>query len=147
MRRADADFDHFEAALDVALGVGDRLAVLARQDIGQFVIVAGDQFEEFHQHAHAALRVGRGPFRLRRLGVLDRRAQFRLRSQRHRAAHGTVHRLHDVLLAPAGPGDMLAADEMTVVDHDFSPWVCDGALSAFARRMATRVRTQPLCMK
>ncbi len=40
VRRADADLDHFKAALDVALGVGDRLAVLARQDFGQFVIVA-----------------------------------------------------------------------------------------------------------
>ena len=123
VRRADADFDHFEAALDVALGVGDGLAVLARQDFGQLVIVAVGEFEELHQHAHAALRVGRRPFRLRRLGVLDRGAQFGRRGQRHRAAHRAVHRLHDVLLAPAGAGDALAADEMTVLDHGFSPWI------------------------
>ncbi|MHC2794527.1 hypothetical protein ACVINZ_003539 [Mesorhizobium jarvisii] len=129
------------------LGVGDGLAVLARQYVGQFVIVAGDQFEEFHQDANAALRVGGGPFRLRRLGILDRRAQFRLRGQRHRAAHGAVHRLHDVLLAAAGAGDTLAADEMTVFDHDISPLFVMDALSAFARAKATRGRTQPLCSK
>jgi hypothetical protein len=31
MRNAAGEFDHFEAALDVALGVRHRLAVLARQ--------------------------------------------------------------------------------------------------------------------
>ena len=84
MRRADADLDHFEAALDVALGVGDGLAVLARQEVGQRIIVALHQVEELHQHAHAPLRIGRGPGRLRRLGVLDGLAQIGLAAQRHR---------------------------------------------------------------
>jgi hypothetical protein len=35
MRRADAEFDDLEAALDVALGVGDGLAMLAGEQFGQ----------------------------------------------------------------------------------------------------------------
>ncbi|WP_439619151.1 hypothetical protein, partial [Shinella sp.] len=50
-----------------------------------------------------------------------------------------------ILLAAAGAGDALAADEMTVFDHDFSPCFGDGPFSAFEGRMATRGRTQPLC--
>ena len=40
VRRADAELDHLEAALDVALGVGDGLAVLAREQFGQRVVFA-----------------------------------------------------------------------------------------------------------
>ena len=40
MGDAEREFDHFDAALDVALGVGDRLAVLAGQNVGEFVVVA-----------------------------------------------------------------------------------------------------------
>ena len=123
VRSADADLDHFEPTLDVALGVGDRLAVLARQDLGQRIVFAVHQFEELHQHAHAALRVGRGPGRLRSLGVLDRCTQFCGGSQRDGAAHGAVERLHDVLLAPAGAGDALAAYEMAIFDHVSLPGV------------------------
>ena len=121
VRGTDADFDNLEAALDVAPGVGNGLAMLAGQQFGQRVIFLVDQFEEAHQHAHAALRVGRSPGRLCRLGVFDGSAQFLRRGQRHCGTDRTVHRLQHVLLAPAGSGDMLAADEMTVVDHCFSP--------------------------
>ncbi len=40
VRRADAEFDHFQAALDVALGVRNGLAMLAGQKFGQRVIFA-----------------------------------------------------------------------------------------------------------
>ena len=36
MRDADGELDHFEAALDVAARVGDGLAVLAGQQLGEF---------------------------------------------------------------------------------------------------------------
>ena len=79
VRDADAELHDFEAALDVALGVGDGLAVLAGEHVGELVICrVGDEFEELHQHAGAALRVGGGPGRLRRLGVLDGGAQLGL---------------------------------------------------------------------
>jgi len=57
MRNAAGEFDHLEPALDVALGVGNGLAVLAGQKLGEFVIVALRQFEELHHHAGAALRI------------------------------------------------------------------------------------------
>ncbi len=101
MRHAEREFDHFDAALNVALGVGDRLAVLARQNVGEFVIILGDEIEEFHQDARAALRIDRGPGRLRLLGVLDRGAHLRLGSERDMGAHRPVHRLED--FARCGP--------------------------------------------
>ena len=124
MRHAERELQHLDAALDVALGVGDRLAVLAGQDVGEFVVVFGDQFVEFHQDAGAALRIGRAPGGLRGLGVLDRRADFRLGGERDMGAHRAVHRLKDFGGAARFAGDMLAADEMPVLDHVSLPDVC-----------------------
>ena len=64
MRDAAGEFDHFEPALDVALRVGDDLAVLARQDVRELVHVGFDQRLVIEHDARAALRVGRGPGRL-----------------------------------------------------------------------------------
>ena len=69
VRDADRELDDLDAALDVALGVGDGLAVLDRQQLGELVGVGVDQLDELHQHAGPALRVPGGPFLLR----LDRR--------------------------------------------------------------------------
>ena len=72
LRDAAGEFDHFEPALDVALGVGDDLAVLARQQLGELVHVRFDQLLELEHDPGAALRVGRGPGRLRGAGGVDR---------------------------------------------------------------------------
>ena len=61
VRNAAGEFDDFEAALDVALGVGKRLAVLGGQEPRQRVEFLLGQFEEFHHHPRAPLRVGRRP--------------------------------------------------------------------------------------
>ena len=82
VRDAEAELDHLDAALDVALGVRNGLAVLAGEQLGERVHLPGDEIEELHHHAGAALRVGGGPGGLRRLGVLDRLAQLGLRGQR-----------------------------------------------------------------
>ena len=121
MRHAEREFDHLDAALNVALGVGDRLAVLARQGLGELVVVLGDEVDELHQHAGAALRVDRGPGRLRRLGVLDRGAHLGLGGERDMRAHRAVHRLEDVGGSARLAGDVLAADEMPVFDHRSAP--------------------------
>jgi hypothetical protein len=65
VRRADADLDHFQPALDVALCVCDGFSVFPREYVGKLIIVALHEFQELHQHAHAALRVRRRPGRLR----------------------------------------------------------------------------------
>ena len=122
MRDAEREFDHFDAALDVALGVGDRLAVLAREDVGELIVVPGDEVEEFHQHAGAALRIDRAPSQLRLGRVLDRGADLGLGGERHMRAHRAVHRLEDFRRASRLAGDMLAADEMPILDHVSLPW-------------------------
>ena len=108
-------------ALDVALGVGDGLAVLAGEAVGELVVVARDELEEFHQHAGAALRVGGGPGRLRGLGVGDGCGHLGLGCKRNLGAHLAGHRLEHVARAPARSLDRLAADEMSVLDHGGSP--------------------------
>ena len=76
MRNAAGEFDDLQPALDVAPGVWNGLAVLARQQVGELVIIALHQFEEFHHYAGAPLRIRRPPLRLRRLRVLDRGTQL-----------------------------------------------------------------------
>jgi len=62
---AAGKFDHLKPALNVALGVRNGLAMLARQQIGKLVVITLRQFEELHHHASAALRIGGAPLRLR----------------------------------------------------------------------------------
>ena len=96
MRNAERKFDHFDAALNVALGVGDRLAMLARQNVGELVVVLGDEIEELHQDASAALRIDRRPGDLRLFRVLDRGAHLSFGGERDMRTHRAVHRLEDV---------------------------------------------------
>ena len=93
---AHAHLDHFDAALDVALGIGDGLAMLAGQDVSEFVDILGDEIEELHQHARAALRIGGSPGRLRRLGIGDSGGEFGHGGERDLAAHGAVHGLDHI---------------------------------------------------
>ncbi len=58
---ADREFHDFEAALNVALGVGNGLAVLAGEKFGKRLIFLLGKLQEFHQHADAFLRVLRRP--------------------------------------------------------------------------------------
>ena len=113
MRNAAGEFDHFEAALDVALGVGNGLAVLARQQVGELVVVALRQFEELHHDAGAALRVGGAPLDLGGLGVLDRGAQFGLGGQIDLGLDLAGHRLENVGRPSRSALDLAAADEMS----------------------------------
>ena len=76
MRDAARKLDHFESALDVAFGVGDGLAVLGGQELGEAVELLVHEFEELEQDPRASLRVGRGPGRLRRLGIGNGRWQL-----------------------------------------------------------------------
>ena len=113
MRDAAGELGDLEAALDVALGVGHGLAVLAREQLGELVVVALHQLDELHHDAGAALRVGRGPFRLRGTGVLDGGADFGLGRQRDLGLDVAGHRLEDVGGAARGALDLLATDEMS----------------------------------
>ena len=96
MRDAERELDHLDAALNVALGVADRLAVLARQDVGELLGVFADEVEELHQNARAALRIDGRPSGLRGYRVLDRGANLGLGGERDMRAHRAVHRLVDL---------------------------------------------------
>ncbi len=72
MRRADAEFDDLEAALHVAPGVGNRLAMLSAERLGKLVHIAIEKPNELHEDACATLGVRRSPTRLRGGGGLDR---------------------------------------------------------------------------
>ena len=74
MRNADAKFDDLDAALNFALRIGKRLAVLARQNRCKPLLLPPDDIDEFHQHTGSALRIDRRPFALRRSGIGDRLA-------------------------------------------------------------------------
>jgi hypothetical protein len=60
---AAGEFDDFDPALDVALGVGQHLAVFGREQLGQAVVFFGGQLQKFEHHPRAALRVGGRPGR------------------------------------------------------------------------------------
>src|SRR6267378_1493588 len=49
--------------------IGEGLAVLGGEQLGEAVELLLHQLEKLEHHARAPLRVGRGPGRLRRIGV------------------------------------------------------------------------------
>src|SRR4026207_1740227 len=61
VRNAAGELHPLQPALDVALGVGDGLAVLAGEAVGELVVVAVGELQEFHYEAGAALRGGGRP--------------------------------------------------------------------------------------
>ena len=109
VRNAECELDHFDAAQNVALGVGNGLAMLAGQQFGQRVIVARHQLQELHEYARAALRVGCRPCRLCCLGVGNRLVEFGLGAERHLGAHAAVQRLENIGFTSRTALDVLAA--------------------------------------
>lgn len=71
VRDADGEFDNLQAALNVAPGIGNRLAVLRRQKARQRVHLAIHEVDELHQDPGATLRILRYPAGLRRRCVVD----------------------------------------------------------------------------
>ena len=121
LRRADAVFDHFQTALDVALGIGNGLAMLAAQRLGQLVHVAVQQADEFHHHPRAALRVGGAPFDLGLGGFGHGMVQLVLRSQRHAGLHLARGGVEHIGKAPRGALHMRAVDPVGKFLHSILP--------------------------
>ncbi len=53
LRDAAGELDDFQAAADLALRVGEDLAVLGGDQLGEVVHVGGDEFTELEQHSGA----------------------------------------------------------------------------------------------
>lgn len=117
VRRTEADFHHFEAALDVAPGIRNGLAVFTGEQLGQAVIFGFDQLNELAQNAHAALRIGRSPGWLCSLGVFNSRTHFFLGGQSNLALHRAIERLENVGRAATFARHMLAANKMSDITH------------------------------
>jgi hypothetical protein len=117
MRNAAGEFRDFEAALNVALGVGERLAVLGGEEPGEFVILALDEFQEPEHDPGAPLRIGGRPTRESRLCIGNRFFDFRLIGQRDLGLHFAGIGVEDVARTSRCSFDCLAADEMTDLTH------------------------------
>ena len=100
----------------------------AGEQLGELVIVLRDQVEELHQHAGAALRVGRSPGRVRGFGGFNGEAHFSLRGQCNTAQNSAVHRLEIFGRAARCPGNMLAANEMSDFLHGIFLQCCGGIM-------------------
>ena len=130
MRDAAGEFDHLEAALDVALGVDEGLAVLGGQQPRQVVVFGLHQLQELEHHPGAPLRVGRGPGRLRRGGVGDGAFDLGFAGESDLGLDLAGVRVEHVA-GPAGAAfDLFAADEVANVAHDVLLERCPAGLAA-----------------
>ena len=114
---AAGEFDHLQPPLDVALGVGDDLAVLARQHLGQLVHVRLDQALELKHDARAALGVRRGPAFKGVLRRLDRTIDLSGAGQLHTGLNLAAVRIEHVREPTAGAVKGRAVDEVADVSH------------------------------
>ena len=101
MRNAAGELDDLEAARDLALGVGEDLAVLFGDQARQRVVVAVQQFEELEQHARAGQRRRRRPGRERRGCRLHRPVDLAGAGKGDAAALLAGRRVVDIAPAPA----------------------------------------------
>ena len=121
MRDAAGEFDHFEAALDVAFGVGEGLAVLGGEQPRQRVEFLLHQFEELEHDARAPLRIGRRPGRLRRFGDGNGVLDLGMLGEGDLGLHFAGVGIENVAEAPRCAIHLFAADEMADLAHGSSP--------------------------
>ena len=123
VRDADGELDHLDAALDVALGIRDGLAVFEGEQFGEFVDVLVDQVDELHHHPGPALRVEGGPLLLRFGRAGDRGVDIGGRRHRRRGLYLPGVRVHHVGRPRRLPGGALAVDEMGNLRYHQNPLV------------------------
>ncbi|ATZ28652.1 hypothetical protein SLAV_34405 [Streptomyces lavendulae subsp. lavendulae] len=118
VRDPGGELDDLQAALEIAVGVGDGLAVLGRQQPGQGIPFAFDELEEAHQDAGAPLGVPLAPVGLRLLGVGDGGLGVGAPGQRNAGLDGAGVGVVHVGEEPGRAGGVLSADEMgEFTDH------------------------------
>ena len=103
------------------LASGRVLPCSRRERLGELVHVAVEQLDELHHHPRAALRVGGGPARLRRLRALHRGGELGGGGERHARLHLAGRRVEDVGEAAGRARHALAVDEVAEVLHAFPP--------------------------
>ena len=124
VRDAAGELDDLDAALHLALGVGEHLAVLGRDDGRQRIETLLQDMQELVEHARAPQRRRRRPSRRRGSCVLDRFPHFGSRSEIHMGGDRPGRRIENGNLMTAFSGDDPAADEMR---NDFHHEILQGA--------------------
>jgi hypothetical protein len=124
VRDAAGELDDFEAALDVASGIGNRLAVLAGQELGEAVEFPLDQFDQPAEDAGAALRVRGRPGRLCGLGNRNCVPGLGATGEGDPRLGFPGVRIEYVAEAAGSAFHPLAADEMTDLTHEASGSLC-----------------------
>ncbi|SIL67478.1 Uncharacterised protein [Mycobacteroides abscessus subsp. abscessus] len=112
MGDACREFADLEPAFDIALGVGEGLAVFLGEHRGQVVDLRAHQVDELGEHAGTLLRVAGGPARLGLGGVRDGRLDLRNVGQWHLPHRLALRRVVHVGKAARGAGNGLSGDEM-----------------------------------
>jgi hypothetical protein len=112
MRNTASEFDDFQPALNIALGIGDHLAMLGREKAREAVHLLLDQRLEIEHHAGAALRVRGGPGGEDRARGVNGGMEFSGVRQRHARLHLAGRRIEHIAEAGGYARDVLAVDEM-----------------------------------
>ena len=115
MRDAAGELDDLLAAADLAEGVGDDLAVLAGDDLGQLTLAGVEQFAEVEQDLGALGQRGVPPRRERRRGGVDHRAGVLDAAQRDLTGDLTGRRVRHRGGAPLVPAKGLLFIQCVIV--------------------------------
>src|SRR3546814_3912464 len=110
MRDAAGEFNDVEAALNVAAGVSNHLAMFGRKRPRQFFDILLNQFLEAEHDARAALRIHSGPTGLRSLLRFNRTIQISLGAKTHLSLNHAIVRIENVA-DTASAADGVACDE------------------------------------
>jgi hypothetical protein len=113
LRDAAGKFHNLNAARDLALRVGEHLAVLGRDQAGQLVFVRVEQLQKLEHHPRAAQRRGVGPGRKSRFGRGHGGVHVGAVGQPHLAADGAGGGVEHVLAACALACSELAGDKVS----------------------------------
>src|SRR5262249_47310710 len=119
---ADGKFANFKPALDVAKRVGNGLAVLAREQCGEGLLVAAQQLDKTQEHTGADLRILGGPRGLRNTCIKNRCRPSPFGCKADPRLHFARVRVVDIAEPAALSGDPLSGNEVSdLSDHAYSP--------------------------
>ena len=134
MGDATRELDHLEPTLDVALRVGDDLAMFGGQQLGELLHVSLEQHLEVEHDARAPLRVGRCPAGERRIGRIDRALEVGRGAEPDACLDLAAVGIEHVALSLAR-GEARAVDEMVDSAHGAAFRFASGPLSQSAPAM------------
>ena len=112
MRNAAGEFDHLDAALNVAPRIGNGFSMLRRQKLGEGLEFLLGELEKLEHHPRAALRVRGRPGRLGSLRIGDRVLDLRMLRQGDLCLNLPGIGIKNVAKASGAPFYRLATDEM-----------------------------------